>query len=301
MAQQSADVETPRVLLKEVLGIEITDQTIGRGSYSKVVLGIEKDTKRKVAVKMTDLKYHRNYYEREVAALSHTSHSNIVRMIAHYEDWTNQIGYLIEEYVRATSLDEYVRKKSQSVGLKEREALRIFEQLLETVSHVHLTSFSHHDLKPDNILYDPLTRTIKLIDFGLSLKMDEDDRVEFCSGTPLYMAPELLHNVGEHNAVKSDVWSLGVILFYLLVGDSPYLNVSSMDVLLSIVDSRSFYMPRFLSKDAHALISSMMTTDPDERPSLSQLLQQTRQLRRKSSHSHNPQFAVLRLAAASQA
>jgi len=298
MAEQN---EAPRVLLKEVLGIEITNQTIGRGSYSKVVLGIDKATKKRVAVKMMDLKYHRNYYEREVGALAHMSHPNIIQMIGHYEDWTNQIGYVVEEYFRASSLDEYVQKKSHGVGLKEREALSIFDKLVEIVEHVHLASFSHHDLKPENILYDPLTRTLKLIDFGLSMQMDEDDEVEHCSGTPLFMAPEILHNAGIHNAVKSDVWSLGVIMFYLLVGDSPYLNVTSLEGLLAIVDDGKFYMPSFLSKGTTALISRMMSNDPAKRPTLRDILRQTRHLRKRRSHSREHEFKALALQAASQA
>jgi len=300
----SSTGQRERELLTEVLGYEVTTSLIGKGSYSKVVYGIDKISKKKVAVKMVDLKYHRNYYERELAALSSVPrHKSIVQLITHFEDWENQIGYLIEEYIRAATLEDYVREKTQKVGLKEKEALGIFEQLLEAVNHVHIRSFTHHDLKPENVLYDPLTDRIRLIDFGLALKMDEDDYVDHCAGSPLYMAPEVLHNTGSHNAIKSDVWSLGIFLFYLLVGDTPYLSVETVEDLITLVDTRKFYNPYFLSQEAMTLINSMLRENPSERPSVGQVLKHVRNLRKKSSSTNSKiaSFTNFAFAAVSQA
>lgn len=135
---------------------------------------------------------------------------------------------------------------------------------------------------------DPETLRVKLIDFGLSVVVSEGEFVDQFYGSkpytsffqlsltilgPMYMAPEIL-NRDSHNPLLSDVWSLGVILYQMLIGDSPWSSAESLDDLFDLVVFEPVVqIPSSISPPFKALIGGMLSHEPVKRPSIFQIKQ----------------------------
>jgi len=256
--------------LPSEMELELTTQVLGSGSFSKVLLARNTKTSELLAAKIVDLKTSRKYYNREVKALTTIHHKanqgNVVPLVQYGEDEEN--GYIFTPYVPAGTLADYVNSKGR---LRELEALEILDQIVEGVGSVHKAGFSHSDLKPENILYDPVTRKATVFDFGLSLEMDKDNNVTECCGSPLYMAPEVILRKQRHNAVLSDIWSLGVIFYYLLFADFPWYDVDDIEDLIDAILNDVITFPRLVCDEVSSLLLRMLDRDPLKRPRLDTL------------------------------
>ena len=147
---------------------------------------------------------------------------------------------------------------------------KIFTQLVGAVSYVHSKSCVHRDLKLENILLDK-NENVKLCDFGFTREYEGHLSYlrTFC-GTICYSAPEMLK--GEKYAgEKVDVWSLGIILYALLVGELPFDEDDDMVTKHKILSSEPTY-PAAIPADAKTLISQMLSKRPLVRPSLAEIL-----------------------------
>jgi len=244
----------------------LQDEIIGEGSYSHVVLA--KHEKGLYAAKVVNLRSRKRYYEREIRALSRI-HANghkegVVPLIQYGEDGTS--GYIFTPYVASGTLYDYVNSKE---GLGELEALEIFEQILTGVSATHDANVVHADLKPENILYDTKERKATIFDYGLSLEVDKDDKmVRECCGSPLYMAPEVILRKPKHNGVLSDIWSLGVLFYYMLFADFPWGDVEDLEDLVQAIARATITFPRVVEKKLRDLLRAMLQRNPLKRPSL---------------------------------
>lgn len=150
---------------------------------------------------------------REISIHRRLIHDNIVRLHSHYEDKDNY--YMIMDYITKGTLYQQIKLNN---GLPEDKAFRYFIQVTTAVVFLHENNLIHRDLKPENILIDD-NDEIKLCDFGWCVELKVGHRVTFC-GTFEYMAPELIKEVPYNNAV--DIWSLGVLLYELTHGHSPF-------------------------------------------------------------------------------
>lgn len=135
--------------------------------------------------------------------------------------------------------------------------------------------FAHRDLKPENILFDK-NHQIKLIDFGLAAKPSREKQqtlmsLETCCGSPAYAAPELISG-HVYSGPAVDVWSAGIILYALLVGQLPF-DDENMTKLYKKIQSGKFMMPAYLSPDAKSVLTAMIQTDPRKRITIVQLLE----------------------------
>jgi len=129
---------------------------------------------------------------------------------------------------------------------------------------MHKRRISHHDLNSRNILINPISKKVKIIDFGLSVFVPENGLVDHGFGTPLYLPLEVLEGQC-HDPLAVDVWSLGIILLEILLQLHPFKMAKSMvDLAKWIINRRRSY-PRERSRDTLNLIDLMLTLDPSRR------------------------------------
>jgi len=138
---------------------------------------------------------------------------------------------------------------------------------VDAVAYLHSLGISHHDIKPDNVLYNSEYHSIKLFDFGLAISVNPDDPISNCNaGSPLYMAPEVLSKV-THNVFIADVWSMGITLYEMLVGKTPYSHCKTLeDLEVEWTKRKDLSLPVFIcSPYLRMVYSRMVYYDPARR------------------------------------
>jgi calcium-dependent protein kinase len=157
----------------------------------------------------------------------------------------------------------------------EKDAARIFKQLLGAVNYLHAHGVCHRDIKPENILFSTIDEEspLKLIDFGLSKIFNGDDNtMKGIVGTTFYMAPEVL--TGKYNE-KCDVWACGVILYIMLCGKPPFYSKDENELRHKICEMKyDFNFQEFqnVSEEAKDLIKSILVSK-EIRPSIQEVLE----------------------------
>jgi len=147
------------------------------------------------------------------------------------------------------------------------------KQLLSSIAYLHSRKIAHRDIKPENILFESNDAlNIKLLDFGNSRKMGENEGMSGVYGTAYYVAPEVLY--GKYDE-KCDLWSAGVILYMLLRGNPPFNGASDMHIL-EAVKKGEFSMEGGvwddISEGAKDLVFNMLSLDPKDRISATDAL-----------------------------
>ncbi|MCG2577321.1 HDOD domain-containing protein [Dechloromonas sp. XY25] len=204
---------------------------LGRGAQSVVYLGFDPQLQREIAIKTLHFARpdpaQNQALLTEARAVGRMRHPNIVPIFEAGE----QAGdlYLVFEYVPGTNLAEFLK---QSGALPPVKAVTIMRRILDAVAHAHAQGIIHRDLKPSNILLDD-DGTPKVMDFGIATRIDGavegSDRV---TGTPAYMAPEYVQR--REISERSDIFSAGVILFEMLVGQRAVTGGSLKEVMQRI-------------------------------------------------------------------
>jgi len=226
------------------------DEIIDEGGMSTVYIGIHKYLKRKVAIKMLNpiLQKNPQYKKRfinEAKLLSRLSHQNIISLYDYVE---NDLGvFLITEYVKGQTLDEYVDLVSGP--MPETKAVKIIVQILDAVGYMHSKNIIHRDIKPSNVMIKH-DNTIKLIDFGIAKHLQRNQALVTKDGsklgTTIFMSPQQVK--GKVLDRRTDIYSTGATLFYILTGQYPYdKDLSEYDIYNQIVnepfpDAHKFYV-----------------------------------------------------------
>ncbi|THG06702.1 hypothetical protein TEA_002720 [Camellia sinensis var. sinensis] len=198
-------------------------RTLGEGTFAKVKFARNIETGENVAIKILDkekiLKHKMiAQIKREISTMKLIRHPNVIRM---YEVMASKTKiYIVLELVTGGELFDKIASKGR---LKEDEARKYFQQLINAVDYCHSRGVFHRDLKPENLLLDA-NEVLKVSDFGLSAlpqQVREDGLLHTTCGTPNYVAPEVINNKG-YDGAKADLWSCGVILFVLMAGYLPF-------------------------------------------------------------------------------
>jgi len=238
---------------------------LGRGSYGSVVLAKKKSNNKLYALKILNkskIKFEKqvDHTKTERLILEKSNNEFIVKL--KYAFQTPDRLCFVTEYMPGGELFNLLKKKK---FFNEGQARFYICEVILAIEHLHNNNCIYRDLKPENILLGK-DGHIKLTDFGLSkmcLSNDNDNIAYTICGTPEYLAPEILEGRGYNKNV--DWWSLGALIYEMLVGVSPY-RVKNKEKRL---DMKLYKMPvdykSLLSPEAKSLISGLLSIDPNSR------------------------------------
>ncbi|ORX62455.1 Pkinase-domain-containing protein [Hesseltinella vesiculosa] len=200
---------------------DVTETTLGVGSFAVVKECIRRSTKKHYALKIIMKKViagKEHMLDSELDILKQVHHKNIVSMYDIYE--STEAIYIVTCLATGGELFQQLLDKG---SYTERDAARLVGQLLEGLVYLHDLDIVHRDIKPENLLFESKAAEAPLLitDFGLSkILKNHDDVLMTACGTPGYVAPEVLLQKGHGKPV--DMWSVGVITYVMLCGYTPF-------------------------------------------------------------------------------
>ena len=259
---------------------------IGSGAYGEVRKWYVRESGELRAVKIIKKKAladdERKKLKNEAEILRKMDHPNIIKLYEIFED--KKYYYIITEFLTGGELFEKITDEDFYGDFTEKDAANIMQQVFRGINYWHSSNIVHRDLKPENLLLENTVSTenlggkkgmkIKIIDFGTSQIYDSSThkKMEERYGTPYYIAPDVLN---KSYTEKWDVWSLGVILYILLVGYPPF-NGSDDKKIIDAVKKGKYTLdePEWddVSEEAVDLVRKCLTYDPDKRISAAEAL-----------------------------
>ena len=244
------------------------ESIIGIGGMGVVFRGYDHDLQRPVAIKTILPRLANNgtakqRFAREARAVAAILHPNVISI--HDVDESNDIPWFVMPYIAGPSLRELV---SENGPLPEREIVRIGLQIASGLAAAHNQGLVHRDIKPANILVDNRVNRVVITDFGLALRQSEDAITQTgnLAGTLSYMSPEQVR--GEELDGRSDLFSLGCLLFYLASGEVPFPSdraFESMHKITSEPHSDVRSLNPEISKTLAETIDKLLAKEPDHR------------------------------------
>ncbi|MBW7472627.1 protein kinase [Marinobacter sp. M216] len=257
-------------LSRPTLGRYEIEREIGRGAMGVVYLGKDPKIARTVAIKtlsyeafddghLAELK---DRFFREAEAAGRLNHPAIVTVYDVGEE--ADLAYIAMDYAKGRPLSEF-GKPGRLLPL--HTVLEIIAQVADALAYAHSQKIVHRDIKPGNIIYNPDDGGIKITDFGIA-KISDDSRTRTGSvmGSPLYMSPEQLK--GQKVSGASDIYSLGVTLYKLVSGETPYQGDTLANLTYQILNKRPRSVREFnadLPNGLVRLINKAIQREPDKR------------------------------------
>ncbi|KAK4784767.1 hypothetical protein SAY86_019135 [Trapa natans] len=226
-------------------------RTIGEGTFAKVKLAVDGLNGRQV--------------QREIRTMKLLYHPNIVRI--HEVIGTKTKVYMVMEYVPGGQVSD---KLSYVGRFMENEARKLFQQLIDAVDYCHNRGVCHRDLKPENLLLD-IKGNLKVSDFGLSALRKPGDMLSTACGSPCYVAPEILGDIG-YDGAAADIWSCGVILFELLAGTLPFDDRSIMNLYRKILRAE-YKFPAWFTENQKRLLTRILEPNPEKRITIPEIIE----------------------------
>ena len=251
---------------------------IGKGTFSVVKLGENKQTKEKVAIKILQKNKILNKedlirIQREIEILRRLKHPNVIKIHRIEED--EKKFYIIMEYCEHGELFNRIVEKR---CLTEDEAALFYYQLINGLEYIHKNNIVHRDLKPENLLLSKKD-LLKIIDFGLSNYTSYNILLGTPCGSPCYASPEMVSGQ-RYNGYMIDVWSTGIILFAMVNGYLPFED-SDNEILFGKILKCKIHYPKTMGDLTLDLMKKIITPDPKKRITLEQIKQHSFYLKGK--------------------
>lgn len=288
----------------ELFGIPITPLSgryefltvIGAGGAGVIYKAKQKPLGRPVAVKMihshlvnvTALKR----FLQEAKTISTMHHPNIISVHDFGVSEENQ-PYMVMDFVEGTTLSDMIKEGG---ALEPEFAVNLAMQICDGLAHAHSHNVLHRDLKPNNVMLVPLAAGeyhLRVLDFGLAKLFAEDEQADHLTktgetvGTPAYMAPEQV--MGKKLSPRSDVYSLGCLLYHCLTGFVPFGGATKMETMLKQLNDPAPPFSEYdvdVSERLEALVMQLLSKDPAGRPeSMEQVKKQLKALLTETSSS----------------
>lgn len=252
------------------IGHYLLKETIGHGAFSVVKHAIDINTNEEFCCKIISKKRiigkdMEIRFEKEVRILQQLSHQGVVTLYDIIKDSINY--YLFMELCPNGTLFDFIVSKSK---IPEDEAKYIFKQIVIALKYIHSQNVVHRDIKPENILINEKLN-VKFIDFGFSTHYDPDNLLKTNCHTPNYASPQCLSGL-PNDGQKSDIWSLGILLYVMLNGKVPWTSKNQKQFIEEIRNANVF-LPFSMSEDARDLLSKIIVKDADKRISIDQILE----------------------------
>ncbi|MGH8615215.1 MAG: protein kinase domain-containing protein [Gammaproteobacteria bacterium] len=211
-------------------------EKLGEGGMGEVFKGLDLSLERYVAIKALrpELTQHPEVLERfrkEAVALARLNHPNIATLYSFVSH--GQGYYMVMEFAPGKTLDRVIAE--YGVGLPWNRVLLLFRQALQAIEHAHHQGIVHRDIKPTNMMLSD-KETLKVLDFGIARVLDATrfTRTGLVVGTPKYMAPEQI--TGRQVDERSDIYSLGVVLYEMVAGHVPFKASSEFDLMRAQIE-----------------------------------------------------------------
>ncbi|MDT9407784.1 serine/threonine-protein kinase [Corynebacterium rouxii] len=262
--------QSPDPALQALVGSDYALQwVVGNGGMSTVWLADDLRNQREVAIKVLRPEFSDNEeflsrFRNEALASEHIDSVNVVRTYD-YREVTDDMGrtlcFIVMEYVRGESLADMLARKGR---LEEELALDVLEQAAHGLSIIHRMGMVHRDIKPGNLLITQ-NGQVKITDFGIAKAAAAVPltRTGMVVGTAQYVSPEQAQ--GRDVTAATDVYSLGVVGYEMLVGQRPFNGDSSVSVAIAHINQAPPAMPTSVSAPARELIGIALRKDPAHR------------------------------------
>ena len=226
-------------------------EPIGQGSFSLIYRGYRLKDKKPIAIKKFTKFIEKKYIDSEINLMKNLNNSNILKLYEVIRKRKNL--YLVLEYCEQGDLTRYIKTKKNSF-----DYIYIF-QLILGLKYLYNNCILHRDIKPQNILID--NNVVKICDFGFARDLKNNDLLNTFCGSPLYMAPEIL-KLGEYTD-KSDIWSLGVIIYEILFKEHPYPCKNQQELISNIKNNENLIINvEWIDEDLKYILEKMLDKNP---------------------------------------
>jgi len=251
----------------------IFPKQLGSGSFGRVFLVSHNETKELFALKTIEKRKIMTTYGKldiifdEINIHSKLYHQNVIKLYNVYED--KESINIIMEYAKNGNLYQLIKKEKN--GFSESKAFEYFIQVINAVYYLHSNNIIHRDIKPENILISDDNK-LKLCDFGWAKELTLENRSTFC-GTMEYMAPEIVGS--ETYDYSVDIWSLGILLYEMLFGHSPFKGNDTNNIIQNIKTHELNYDEnnKKISNSCKDLIQKLLNMNPQKRLKIKDILE----------------------------
>ena len=253
---------------RKILTYTFTSNILGRGSYSKVYLGYTFNNEKCAIKVISSIGLNISIKDKlvdEANILKKLNHPNIIKLYDIYEEFGDI--YIIMEYCETTM------SSLLNMDLSEKYVKYYIKQLVDGLYYLQKKNIVHRDIKPANILLK--NNVIKISDFGFARSIDSNETMmDTICGSPLYMAPEILYKAKYSS--KSDLWSLGIIIYQMIYREHPYKNPRSIIDLIKKIEGDEIDFPNKInnveiSEECINLMKELLEVVPTKRMTLNEL------------------------------
>jgi CHASE2 domain-containing sensor protein len=269
--QDISNESSPTTSGNKTLGRYIIEEELGRGAMATVYLGRDPKINRKVAIKSIalaeefsddDLEAAKSQFIREAESAGRLNHPNIISIYDTGED--GNVAYLAMEYFHGKALNCFTQSDTL---LPPKWVFELTARAAEALHYAHGQGVVHRDIKPANLMYDAASDEFKITDFGIARLTDTSrTKTGIILGTPSYMSPEQL----SASAVtgSSDLYSLGITMYQLLTGTTPFRSDSIPKLMDKIMNGHHIPVSSIrndLPPDIDAVLDKMLAKKPEDR------------------------------------